>query len=69
MTLQHVWPVPVLLLNPCNVALQVFLAVLLSRFRLQLAPSMGTPQQAMDSLIYHITFKAGNGMWVTAEAR
>lgn len=43
--------------------------MLLSRLRLHLAPFMGTPQEAMDSLIYHITFKAGNGMWVTAEAR
>ena len=48
---------------------QVFLAALLSRFRLHLAPSMGTPQQALDSLVFQVTITSANGVWVTAEER
>ena len=55
-----------LLLRPDT---QVFLAMLLSRFRLHLAPSMGTLQQAPDWLVFHVTFAAENGKWVTAVAR
>ena len=48
---------------------QVFLAMLVSRFRLHLAPSMGSPQDAMSSILYHLTFTRVGGLWMTAEPR
>lgn len=49
--------------------MQVFLVMLLSRFRLHLAPCMGSPKEARDSIIYHLTFTTKNGLWMTAEPR
>jgi len=49
--------------------LQVFLAMLLSQFRLQLAPVMGGPKAAREAIVYHLTFNMAAGLWMTAEPR
>ena len=49
--------------------LQVFLAVLFSRFTLELAPQMGSPQEALDSVVYHVTLNPADGFWMMATPR
>ena len=47
----------------------MFLASLLSRFTLQLAPQMGSAQEALDSAVFHVTLMPANGLWMTAHPR
>ncbi len=42
---------------------------MLSRFRLTLAPRMGTPKDAMAGVRYHLSLMMPDGLWVKAEAR
>ena len=49
--------------------MQVFLVTLLGRFRLGLAPRMGSPREALDSLRYHLTLSLPDGLWIKAQPR
>lgn len=42
---------------------------MLSRFHIRLAPVMGTPAQALDALVYHLSWTPKDGVWVHTEAR
>jgi hypothetical protein len=49
--------------------LQVFLATFLSHFNLHMAPRMGSPEEALASIRYHITLCMPQGLWMKAVPR
>jgi cytochrome P450 len=48
---------------------QVFLAMLFSRFRVSLAPGMGSPEEIWSKTAYHVTLTMPDGLWLCMEAR
>ncbi|KAG1669638.1 hypothetical protein FOA52_010798 [Chlamydomonas sp. UWO 241] len=48
---------------------QVFLAMLFSRFRVSLAPGMGSPEEIWSKTAYHVTLAMPDGLWLCMEAR
>ncbi|GAX83027.1 hypothetical protein CEUSTIGMA_g10454.t1 [Chlamydomonas eustigma] len=49
--------------------MQVFLATMLSHFQLHLAPRMGSPEEVLSSIRYHITLCMPQGLWMKVVPR